>query len=179
LLNLYEGEHLAKYEPTPAGVYKPEKLIKRLATHTMKWQPGTREDIAAWGRSAKRKLLRNDQETGESTWLLKVDADDKKTKRRIVTHTAVEEVFVLDGQISTPHGVMKSGAYAWRLAGTPLGPFGTATGFTAFFRSKGGAPHDQWSGDPQPIVWDAPYDPVIPDAQKQWASGAYDPKRKY
>ena len=179
LLNFYEGEHKAFYEPTPPGMYKPASLIKHRAGAAMSWAAGMAEDVAAWGKSAKRKLLRNDPASGESTWLLKVGPDAPTTRRRIATHTAVEEIFLLDGQIATPRGVMLPGAYAWRAPGTPLGPLGTPTGFVALYRSKGGAPKSTYSKAPEPVIWNAAYEPLLADAQKAWASTPYDRNRRF
>jgi len=38
LLNFYEGEHLAFYEPTPAGMYLPEKFTRKLVADEQPWQ---------------------------------------------------------------------------------------------------------------------------------------------
>ena len=135
VFNFYEGEHLAFYEPPPAGMYVKEKLIAHVDSAAMAWKAGSADDVKRWGKTAQRKLLRSDARTGENTWLLKVGPDAANVGRPVVTHAAVEEMFILDGDVATPHGVMKPGSYAWRIAGVPLGPMGTKGGFVALFRN--------------------------------------------
>src|SRR5262249_33959066 len=162
-----EGEHLAFYEPPPAGMYVKEKLITHVDSAKMAWKAGTADDVKRWGRTAQRKLLRSDAKTGETTWLLKDGADAADVRRPVGTHAAVEEMFVVDGEVATPHGVMKPGSYAWRIAGVPLGPMGTKSGFTALMRNKGGALKTTY-GETKPVVWDASYQPLIDEPQKKW-----------
>ena len=178
VFNFYEGEHLAFYEPPPAGMYIKEKRIAHVQSAGMAWKAGTADDVKRWGRTAQRKLLRSDAKTGESTWLLKVGPDAAGVRRPVVTHAAVEEMLVLDGDVATPRGVMKPGSYAWRIAGVPLGPAGTKGGFVALFRSKGGALKTVY-GDTKPVVWDAPYQPLIDTPQKAWAFKPYDSTMKF
>ncbi len=178
VFNFYEGEHLAFYEPVPAGMYVKEKLIKHIQSARIAWKGGTADDERRWGRTAQRKLLRNDRKTGESTWLLKVGPDKGDVRRPVVTNAAVEEMFVLDGDIATPRGVMKPGSYAWRIPGVALGPMGTKGGFVALIRSKGGALKPTF-GESKPVVWDAPYQPLIDTPQKAWAFKPYDSKLKF
>jgi hypothetical protein len=160
-------------------MFRAEKLIEKIASRAMPWVDGTALEKKIWGRSARRKLLRTDSATGESTWLLAVGPQDQKPHRPLAVHQAVEEMFVLDGEITTPHGVMHSGSYAWRIPGTRLGPYGTKSGFTALFRSKGGALGTTLTKDTQPVNWDAPYNPLVVEAQKSWVFKPFDPSRAF
>ncbi len=181
MLNFYEGEHLAFYEQTPAGMYIPGKLIKKTQTGKLKWKPLKDESAEAWGRKPQIKVLRTDEATGETTFLIKVAADnaDKVTSRRTAIHSAVEEMYVIEGEISTPRGVMKSGAYIWRAPGTVRGPFGSKTGYTAIVRSKGGALNTKLSDAPAPIAWNASYQPVISDSARNFAFKTYEQNQTY
>ncbi len=181
MLNFYEGEHLAFYEQTPAGMYVPAKLIKKIQTGKLKWKALKYAAAEAWGHKPQIKVLRNDDVTGETTFLIKVAADkpDKVTNRRTATHSAVEEMYVIDGEISTPRGVMKSGAYVWRAPGTVRGPFGSKTGYTALVRSKGGALNTKLSDASAQIEWDAPYQPIISDSARNFAFKTFAADQKY
>ncbi len=179
VLTFYEGEHKAVYDTAPPGMLLPNKFIEKKSASTLPWSAGTPEDKKMWGRSARRKLLRSDSATGESTWILSVSADDRNVMRPTAVHQAVEEMFVLDGDVATPHGPMHSGSYAWRIPGTPLGPYGTKGGFSAIFRSKGGVLKTTFSKTIKPVNWDAPYNPVVVEAQKSWVLTPFDPARLY
>ena len=179
VLNFYEGEHIAHYDAAPAGMYKPAKLVEKIDTAKAKWTKGTADDVAAWGKGVQRITLRKDQETGESTWLLKVPADAKDVKRKRATSAAVEEVFIIAGEVATPLGTMGSGGYAWRVPGTEVGPFGTKTGFVALFRSKGGAQKTTWSKDATPVMWDAAYKPNLDKGQQVWAFKEFEKSKRW
>jgi hypothetical protein len=168
VLTCYEGEHLAYYNDSPPGFYKPGLLIKHLKTDAMKWSKPAKPELECFTKGALRKTLHVDPATGDTTWMLKVPADDpqKVTKRPMAIHGAVDEVFVIEGEISTPHGVMRSGAFTWRLPGKLVGPLGTRTGFTAIIRSKGGPLTTTWSENEFPIFWDAPYNPDVPEKMR-------------
>jgi hypothetical protein len=165
VLTCYEGEHLAYYNDAPPGFYNAKLLVKHLKTEAMKWSKPPKPELECFTKGALRKTLYVHPETGDTTWLLKVPADDpaKVAKRPVAMHGAVDEVFVIEGEISTPHGVMHSGAFTWRLPGKLVGPLGTRTGFTAIIRSKGGPLSTTWSENEFPIVWDAPYNPDVPE----------------
>jgi len=94
--------------------------------------------------------------------LVQVGADPpgRDPKRAVVVHETVEEMFLLSGTVATPLGLMQSGAYVWRSPGTPRGPFGSRTGFTALLRSKGGALNTKIVSASAPINWAAA--PLLP-----------------
>lgn len=174
LLNFYEGEHLAFYEPTPAGMYQPEKLIRKLVSEELPWQVSREPAFATLGPDVREKRLRHDAATGESTWLIDVGADAADAGpllRPTVSHAVVEEMYVLRGEIATPRGKMTSGAYAWRAPGQPRGPWGSRTGYQLLVRSRRGALATTLSPTPVRLVWDAPYDPAIPENMKSFAFG--------
>jgi hypothetical protein len=168
VLTCYEGEHLAYYNDAPPDFYKPGLLVKHLKTGAMKWSKPEKPNLECFTKGALRKTLHVDHATGDTTWLLKVPADDpqKVTKRPVATHGAIDEIFVIEGEISTPRGVMRSGAFTWRLPGKLVGPLGTRTGFTAIIRSKGGPLTTTWSENELPIIWDAPYNPDVPEKMR-------------
>jgi hypothetical protein len=159
IVNFYEGEHLAFYQPPPAGMYQPAKLIRRIETSKLHWKRAR--------DGSRRKLLRRDRQSSEETWLVQADA---VLAGRVTVHgtprqsAAVEEMFVLEGELSTPRGVMGRGSYAWRAPHTAIGPDASRTGYTAILRSKGGPPAGVAAGEAIDVALDAPYEPCIPDA---------------
>jgi len=66
-------------------------------------------------------------------------AADAAPLRPTVSPAVAEESDVLKGEIATPRGTMKSGAYSWRAPGTPRGPWGSRTGYQLLVRSRRGA----------------------------------------
>ncbi|MFO1426259.1 MAG: hypothetical protein U1F11_04670 [Steroidobacteraceae bacterium] len=161
VLNFYEGEHLAFYAAAPAGMYQPRKLIHRIRSAGLGWR-----------RARERgefKRLRRDRGSGEETWLLRVPAqapgpDGVRGAPRL--HDAVEEFFLLEGEVATPQGTMKSGAYAWRAPGTPVGPAFSRSGYVALLRSKGGAPGGRSVDGIRELPLDPPYAPCLPEAMR-------------
>ena len=170
VLNFYEGEHLAFYEPTPAGMFVRNRLIPRIATAGMPWSAADDLLARSLGRRVKEKILRRDPISGECTRLVQAAADrpGATLDRPIVVHEAVEEMFVIEGEVSTSHGTMYRGAYAWRAAGTARGPFASKTGFVALIRTKGGHAGTRIL-DRRPVVWDSPLDPDVPPAMRDYA----------
>ncbi len=144
----------------PAGA--DGALIEHLRTRDMPW--GSATDATVAGSSVGRKLLRPDSASGERTWMLKIETGPGKPFeiRGLEKHPCVEEVFLLDGDIAMPAGVMAPGAYFWRPADIVHGPMGTRTGFLGFFRAKEGPFSTEWAKAESEIPWDASYDPVLP-----------------
>jgi len=163
--------------PAPA----PRDPILRLASSAMAWSTPTDPVVAATAKAPGRKLLREDRATGERTWLLKMGADNPAatTHGRIETHPVAEETFLLEGEIAMPCGVLRPGAYFWRPPGIAHGPTGIRRDLTAFFRCRGGPLMTAWSDEKQPIAWDAPYAPMLPETVKASAFAPYDFAQKY
>ena len=88
---------------------------------------------------------------------LTMGARRRRDHRTLETHPHVEELFLLDGEISMPQGLLKRGAYFWRPGGIQHGPIGTRAGCTCFFRCKEGPFSTDWTSHTETIVWDAPY----------------------
>lgn len=140
------------------------RLIEKVASNAMPWGDPGDPVVAAAANGAGLKVLREDPETMERTWLLRFGPDDpsRTTHGRVERHPVVEEFFLLDGEISMTCGVLTPGAYFWRPPMIEHGPVGTRKGLTAFFRCKGGPLTTLWSQDALPIVWEAPYRPTLP-----------------
>ena len=193
VLNFYEGEHLAFYTSAPEGMYQPSKLVRRIASDELRWRKLSKRDFHG-GAGLSFKMLRRDRNSGEETWLLKsppVAANAPALPGIQRFSDAVEEMFVIRGEVATPRGLMRSGAYAWRAPNTPIGPFVSTSGFEALIRSKGGAAHGRQL-PVTPAVTTAntvaitdvnspapPFQPCIPEALQSVAFKAYDLARPY
>ena len=177
VLTFFEGPQKCVHGEAPGDLYDPARLIARIPTAEMPWDGPSDPVIAATMQNVGKKALRRDPKTGDSTWMLHTGADDpaKLTQARIEVHPVVEEVFLLDGEITMNMGTMRRGGYFWRPPGIPHGPFGTKDGLTGFFRCKGGPLTTSWSDKPQHIDWDPAYNPVVSPDLREVALQDYDP----
>lgn len=181
VLTFFEGPHGSVFGEAPLEMYDPARLIAKIETEQMPWGAPSDPVVAAIANAPGRKLLRVDPVSGERTWMLRFGPDDPKkmTHGRIETHPVVEEVFLLDGEIQMPCGVLKRGAYFWRPPGIPHGPVGTLKGLCGVFRSKGGPLVTAWSQDETPIDWAPDYTPALPDHLKPLAAQPADTSNLY
>jgi quercetin dioxygenase-like cupin family protein len=181
VLTYHEGTHRTIFADAPVGLYDPARLIAKIETEAMPWGSLSDPVVAATANAAGRKLLRLDSITGERTWLLQFGADDpaKLTHGRIETHPVVEEVFVLDGEITMPMGTLQPGAYFWRPPHIEHGPVGTKKGLFGIFRCKGGPLVTHWSEHESPLNWTPPYAPILPPDMAANVTRPYDPALRY
>ncbi len=181
VLTFFEGAPNNVNGELPGENYDSARLIARVATADMPWSGPSDPVIAATMQGVGKKSLRRDPITGDSTWMLRAGPDDPAalTTARVEVHPVVEEVFLLDGEITMNMGTMRRGGYFWRPAGIAHGPFGTKGGLTGFFRTKGGALSTDWSDKPERIDWNPSYNPVLPPDLRDVAMQAYDPTLAY
>ena len=159
---------------------EPARLVRKLSTGTMDWDSNV--DPRVVGSNVAKKTLRDDPDTGDSTWILRIGALDpavSEVTTPLEKHPYVEEMYQLDGEISTNVGVMRRGAYFWRPPQVSHGPIASRPGFLALFRSHGGARSTDWSAQEYPVVWDPPYRPVLPDSLKNIAFQEFDSAQLY
>lgn len=111
-----------------------------------------------------RKDLRLDPQNGERTFLSMVlpHSEPPGSKGPQEHHPVVEECYMINGQLTGPHGTMAPGAYFWRPPGIPHGPFGTRWGCVMLIRFVGGRHVNVWSEGDAPFDFNAPYKPVLP-----------------
>ena len=181
VMTFHEGNHRTVYAEAPVGMYDPARLIAKVESEKMSWGHPSDPIVAATANNAGRKLLREDPARGDRTWLLQFGPDDpaKMTHGRIETHPVVEEVFLIEGEISMPYGTLKPGAYFWRPPHIEHGPVGTRKGLFGLFRCKGGPLTTHWSDEEVPIEWNPRYTPTLPPHLTQLATAAYDPALRY
>lgn len=154
------------FAPTPTGPPPPElaaRAIPHLDVLGMPWDR-TLNDPRLAHLGIGRKNLRTDPATGERSFLslMLPHAEPPGARGPRETHPVVEECFVLAGSLTGPHGTMHAGAYFWRPAGIPHGPFGTRFGCVALIRFVGGRHVNVWSEDEAPFAFDTPYRPILP-----------------
>jgi len=109
---------------------------------------------------AGRKILYQDPQTLDTTWLL--GTMPLRWALRAEVHPTVEEMYLIAGEVHGNRGVMRPGAYFWRPAAKPHGPYGTQTGNLYLFRTKGGQLSTTYVEPEHPFHWWPKYDPVLP-----------------
>ena len=128
-----------------------------------------------------RKDLRTDPVTGERTFLSMIlpHSEPPGLEGPQESHPIVEEAYVISGSLTGPHGTMAPGAYFWRPAGVPHGPFGTRWGCVALVRFVGGKHVNEWSATNAPFSFGAPYDPILPPELSAFAYAPWTPPPRY
>jgi len=170
----------AEPEFGPLADADPGHAIERLATHDMEWDGNVDPNVV--GAGIGKKTLRVDPVAGDSTWILRIGPMDPlpdTVETPLEKHPYVEEMYQLDGEISTNVGVMRRGAYFWRPPRVSHGPIASRPGFMALFRSHGGARSTEWSAKKYPVVWNAPYQPVLPGRLRERVLRAFDSSQLY
>lgn len=147
----------------PIGAFDPRRLVRRIDTRAMAGMHGPRRHMASEGFNhggTVHKLLFDDPLTLDKTWIAGLMPYWRcETVER---HPVCEEEFALAGDIHMPHGVMREGAYFWRPANVPHGPFGTLGGTIHLCRGKGGLFATSFEPATEPFAWDRPYRPILP-----------------
>ena len=80
---------------------------------------------------------------------------------------------MLSGDTIGPHGRMTAGAYFWRPAGIPHGPFGSRDGGCLLIRFREGRHVNDWGADPVPYSFDFPYSPQLPPDLEPYGREVY------
>ena len=119
------------------------------------------------------KLLREDPDNREQTWLLGAVANWPGGAVEI--HPVVEEMYLVSGEIVGNIGSMKSGAYFWRPPGVRHGPFATREACVHFFRTKGGPLSTVFEEPEIPFRWQPsyPYKPILPAALAEFGTSEW------
>jgi hypothetical protein len=87
-------------------------------------------------------------------------------------HPHAEEMFLIHGEMKSPQGVMRDGAYFYRPPGIWHGLHVSEFGFLMLMRSPGANQiSTQWSAQRHPIQYSPPFRPVLPEgAPETWAT---------
>ena len=143
------------------ATYPTEYDARRLVEHVDAYSvPYTGNFHPQFPPGAGRKKLYLDPNTQDTSWVL--GTLPLRWADAAEVHPTVEEMYLISGETHGDRGVMRPGAYFWRPADAPHGPYGTLTGNLYFFRTKGGALSTQYVGPEKPFRWWPKYDPVIP-----------------
>jgi len=123
------------------SVTTPDESVEAEIKHTgeMEW-----ESVAEYSTSgdlwdivgAGIKVLHEDEETGERSWLL--GSLPQRDGFGVEEHPVAEEAYQLLGAIEGDRGVFDEGSYFWRPPNVPHGPFSNEIGSMTFFRCRGG-----------------------------------------
>ncbi|MDX2221124.1 MAG: DUF4437 domain-containing protein [Rhodospirillaceae bacterium] len=142
--------------------HDPRKLVAYIdalnAPYKNEWARMGSADVNVNGISMK--LLREDPDTRDQTWLLGAVAGWPGGAFEI--HPVVEEMYLISGEIIGPFGHMRTGAYFWRPPGLRHGPFGTARPTLHLFRTEGGPLSTVFEPPGQPWDWQVPFSPILP-----------------
>ena len=109
---------------------------------------------------AGRKMLFEDPDTGDQSWLL--GTLGLRWAERAERHPVVEEMFLIAGEVHGNLGVMRPGAYFWRPPNIAHGPYGSLTGNIYFFRTKGGKLATDYEDPERPFAWWPDHRPILP-----------------
>lgn len=146
--------------PVRAGqpfAYDERRLVLRKSAYDV---PYTGNFHPEFPPGAGRKMLFQDPQTHDATWLL--GTLPLRWAERSEVHPTVEEMYLLSGEVHGNRGVMRPGAYFWRPPSVPHGPYGTQTGNLYFFRTKGGDLSTTYVEAERPFRWWPEYDAVLP-----------------
>jgi len=106
-------------------------------TGDMEWENVSKHSSERWDIvGAGIKVLHEDEETGERTWILA--SLPQRDGFGVEVHPVVEEAYQLLGAIEGDRGLLDEGSYFWRPPDVPHGPFSNEIGSMTFFRTWGG-----------------------------------------
>jgi len=152
----------------PDGLYDEKLLVGKIDPAQDGLEGWTENPYTRYLMGTGVRPLREDPYTGEISILYA--ALPFRYMEKQWTQPTVQEMFVLSGEYAINDvGVMCPGSYAWWEPGTLHGPYGSHTGFMMFIRTVGGNLANTFGQDGIPVDYDAPYRPVVSDAQKPYA----------
>lgn len=140
------------------------EAIPCLDTYRMSWDCSI-HDVKLTHLGFARKNLRIDHITGQRTFLFMTSPQSHPINFRgpMESHPTPEEAYQLHGDLTGHVGTMYQGAYFWRPAHIPHGPYGTRGGCLSLIRFVGGKHLNIWTDELYSFSYDQPYQPVLPD----------------
>lgn len=169
VLTFFSGEPRCVSGTAPAGDCDRTRLVE--------YDPGLKGefsrnfknlgDAKSPGIAASaQRILREDPYDHEQTWLL---CTNPLWRGGVVEiHPVVEEMYLVSGEMAADTGMMHAGAYFWRPAGIPHGPFGSLTGNIMFFRTKDGPLSTTYPAKDESFTWTPEHRPVLPPDLMQY-----------
>lgn len=131
--------------------------------------------LASFKSTARMRVLRDDPETGENTYVTATIAFRKG--ERSERHPIVQEFFMLSGELAGEFGVMQAGAYCWRPPMEKHAPYCSPTGALIFFRSHGGKQETHWEDPDFTLSFQMAHKPILPDELKPYGAPIPRPSR--
>lgn len=130
---------------------------------TMAWDMTASDDRIAHLRLA-RKVLRLGPNDSLRTFLLIGLPHGMPPAEAMPAeiHDHFEEMFMLQGEMWTPEGKIRPGAYFYRPPGIVHGPHVSVSGFFQIMRAGANYVRTEWTA-PVPLPIGAPYKPTIPE----------------
>lgn len=173
VLTFFSATPVARRGKAEAGLYQENLLVERLDSMEMPWgvmPDGSDLDPELGGRGAL-KTLRQEPRNGDWTFLYGAmpQSHPDGWAGKVETHTVVEEMYMLAGEMAGNVGIMRPGAYFWRPPGILHGPYGSATGSLGFFRTQGGPLVNEWTDYEVTFTYSPAYRPVLPKALRKTA----------
>lgn len=175
VLTFLSGIPESKAGAAPDGLYDEARLVTRIDALSEEFsteftvlgvQP---EDVISDGLTAAAfLLLREDPHDREQTWILAARPFWQGGVEEI--HPVVEEMYLVTGEMMADTGLMKPGAYFWRPPGKRHGPFGSKTGNTMFFRTKGGPLSTSFPDTGETFSWTPEHRPILPPEMKKFGT---------
>jgi hypothetical protein len=92
-------------------------------------------------------------------------------------HACATELFLLSGDLLSPTGLMSSGAYLWRPAGTRHGPYGSRGGSLVLVRTEGGPLTSELTLHEVALAREPSYQPLLPATPDAPRASAFLPQR--
>jgi hypothetical protein len=145
-----------------------------LDTTRMPWDMSTYDPALVHLRLARKVLRLGPNDSGRTFLLTGLPHGVPETDTLpSEMHDHAEEMFMLHGEMWSPEGPMRAGAYFYRPPHIDHGPHVSETGFLQIMRSPGAnriVTH--WSDRRRPLPIGAPYAPVMPDGTPDsWRRG--------
>lgn len=165
---------IREVRPVPADEPDPAILINSLA---MPWDVSTYDPQLRHMHNARKVLRLGPGDSGRTFLLAGLphgfpEAPDLPLEK----HPHAEEMFMIHGEMKSPQGVMRDGAYFYRPPGIWHGLHVSEFGFLMFMRSPGANRiSTQWSETRHPIHYRPSFQPVLPEgAPASWSAAHSD-----
>jgi len=133
-------------------------------TAAMEWDGSTIDPRLAHLRLS-RKILRISAEEPCRTYLLAGLPHGRPSSSglQLERHEYAEEMFLISGDMASPQGVMRPGAYFYRPRDQLHGPHFSDNGFFMFLRNPGTTSiRTEWTGEYRSLPLEPVYDPILP-----------------
>ena len=175
VLTFLSGEPKTASGAPASGLYDETRLVERIDALTSPLSDDFRvlgveptDDIADGLTAAAFLLFREDPYSHEQTWILCARPLWQGGVEEI--HPVVEEMYLVAGEMAADTGFMMPGAYFWRPPGERHGPFGSKTGNTMFFRTKGGPLSTVFPDTGKRLSWTPEHCPILPPELRQYGA---------